>query len=83
VGNSKQASGISERNLSERVRTLGKRIGIPNLSAHDCRHNWATRAVKGKTDAFALRDAGGWASLAMPSRYVEAAAIANERVTLG
>jgi integrase len=82
-GQLKTGAGISERNLSERVRTLGKRIGIPNLSAHDCRHNWATRAVKGKTDAFALRDAGGWASLAMPSRYVEAAAIANERVTLG
>lgn len=76
-------AGISERNLSERVRTLGKRIGIPNLSAHDCRTSWATRAVAGKTDAFALRDAGGWSSLAMPSRYVEAAAIANERVNLG
>jgi len=75
-------AGISERNLSERVRTLGKRIGIENLSAHDCRHSWATRAVAGKTDAFSLRDAGGWASLAMPSRYVEAAAIANERVNL-
>jgi integrase len=82
-GQLKTGSGISERNLTERVRTLGKRIGIPNLSAHDCRHTWARRAVKGKTDAFALRDAGGWASLAMPSRYVEAAAIANERVTLG
>ena len=75
-------AGISERNLSERVRTIGRRIGIDNLSAHDCRHSWATRAVAGKTDAFALRDAGGWASLAMPSRYVEAAAIANERVNL-
>lgn len=82
-GQLKTGAGISERNLTERVRTLGKRIGIPNLSAHDCRHNWAIRAVNGKTDAFALRDAGGWASLAMPSRYVEAAAIANERVNLG
>jgi hypothetical protein len=52
------------------------------LTAHDCRHNSATRAVKGKTDAFALRNAGGWTSLAMPSRYVEAAAIANEWVNL-
>ena len=82
-GQLKTGSGISERNLSERVRTIGRRLGIDNLSAHDCRHSWATRAVAGKTDAFALRDAGGWASLAMPSRYVEAAAIANERVTLG
>lgn len=82
-GQLKTGAGISERNLSERVRTIGRRIGIENLSAHDCRHSWATRAVAGKTDAFALRDAGGWASLAMPSRYVEAAAIANERVNLG
>lgn len=81
-GQLKTGAGISERNLSERVRTLGKRIGIENLSAHDCRHSWATRAVAAGTDAFALRDAGGWSSLAMPSRYVEAAAIANERVKL-
>jgi integrase len=82
-GQLKTGAGISERNLSERVRTIGRRIGIENLSAHDCRHSWATRAVAAGTNAFALRDAGGWASLAMPSRYVEAAAVANERVTLG
>lgn len=75
-------AGVTERNLSGRVRTLGQRIGIENLSAHDCRHSWATQAVAGGTDAFALRDAGGWSSLAMPSRYVEAAKIANEKVTL-
>ena len=77
------AAGISERNLSGRVCTLGQRIGINGLSAHDCRHSWATRAVAAGTDAFSLRDAGGWASLAMPSRYVESAAVANERVKLG
>jgi integrase len=76
------AAGISERNLSGRVRTLGQRIGINGLSAHDCRHSWATRAVAAGTDAFSLRDAGGWASLDMPSRYVEAATVANERVKL-
>jgi integrase len=76
------ASGITERNLSGRVCTLGQRIGINGLSAHDCRHSWATRAVAAGTDAFALRDAGGWASLAMPSRYVAAAAVVNERVKL-
>jgi integrase len=76
------AAGISERNLSGRVRTLGQRIGVKGLSAHDCRHSWATRAVAAGTDAFALRDAGGWASLDMPNRYVEAATVANERVKL-
>jgi integrase len=81
-GTLKTGPGVSARNLSERVRTLGRRIGIEHLSAHDCRHAWATRAVAAGTDAFALRDAGGWSSLAMPSRYVEAATIANERVRL-
>jgi integrase len=76
------APGMSERAITERVRELGEAIGINGLSAHDCRHSWATRAATAGTDAFALRDAGGWNSLAMPSRYVESAAIANERVRL-
>lgn len=75
-------AGMSERAITERVRVLGAAVGLAGLSAHDCRHYWATRAATMGTDAFALRDAGGWNSLAMPSRYVEAAAIANERVKL-
>ena len=75
-------AGMSERAITERVRDLGEAIGVHGLSAHDCRHSWATRAVKGGTDAFKLRDAGGWNSLAMPSRYVEAAAVANAGVNL-
>ncbi len=59
-----------------------KTVKVGTLSAHDCRHFWATDAAKNKTDAFRLRDAGGWSSLAMPSRYVEAARIANEGVVL-
>lgn len=75
-------AGMSERAITERVRVLGAAVGLVALSAHDCRHYWATRAATMGTDAFALRDAGGWSSLAMPSRYVEAATIANERVIL-
>lgn len=75
-------AGMSERAITERVKVLGEAIGVDGLSAHDCRHYWASRAASQGTDAFALRDAGGWNSLAMPSRYVEAAAIANERVRL-
>jgi integrase len=73
---------MSERAVTERVRVLGEAVGLAGLSAHDCRHYWATRAASQGTDPFALRDAGGWSSLAMPSRYVESAAIANERVKL-
>ncbi len=76
-------AGVSERALTKRVNYLGKRIGVEGLSAHDLRHSWATRAARNKTSAFALQDAGGWSSLAMPARYVEAAKIANEGVNLG
>lgn len=74
--------GMSERAITARVRQLGKWLGIEGLSAHDCRHAWTTRAIRSGTDLFALQEAGGWNSLAMPRRYAEAAKIANERVKL-
>jgi integrase len=74
--------GVSVQGLRDRVRVLGERVGAPCLSPHDCRHYWATRAAAAGTDPLALQEAGGWCSLAMPRRYVEAAAIANERVRL-
>ncbi len=43
---------------------------------------WASAAIVGGTDLLALQEAGGWASLAQPRRYVERAKIANERVKL-
>ena len=73
-------AGMSERAITERVRVLGKAVGVTGLSAHDCRHYWATRAAQQGTDPFALQEAGGWSSLAMPRRYVEDAKIANEGV---
>ncbi len=75
-------AGMSTRNLTERVRVLGKRIGIKGLSAHDGRHTWATLAARSKTPIDRLQQAGGWKSPAMPLRYVEAAKIANEGVKL-
>ena len=71
------AAGMSTTSISERVRTLGTALGIDGLSAHDCRHYWATRWA-GKVDMFRLQEAGGWNSLAMPRRYVERAEVANE-----
>ena len=73
---------MNRQAISARVRRLGEEIGIEGLSAHDCRHYWATRAAAMGTDVMKLKDAGGWSSLAMPMRYVEAAAIANEGVRL-
>jgi integrase len=75
-------SGMSERAVTARVRLLGERLGISGLSAHDCRHYWATSAARNGTDPFTLQEAGGWSSLAMPRRYVEDSDIANEGIKL-
>lgn len=81
-GGALRKAGMSTRAITLRVETLGKRLGVVGLSAHDGRHAWATRAARSGTDPFALQEAGGWSSLAMPRRYVEAAQIANEGVVL-
>ncbi len=75
-------AGMSERSITERVRYLGSLAGIEGLSAHDLRHFWATTAARNGTPVDRLQDAGGWASPAMPLRYVERAAVANEGVLL-
>jgi integrase len=75
-------AGINERNITERVKVLGEAIGVKGLSAHDCRHYWATQAARAGTPIDRLQDAGGWTSAAMPLRYIEAARIANEGVRL-
>jgi integrase len=75
-------AGMSDRAITQRVNFLGKKQGLSGLSAHDCRHYWATSAARHGTDPFSLQEAGGWASLAMPRRYVEQNAIANEGIIL-
>lgn len=75
-------AGMSERAITGRVRFLGERLGIAGLSAHDCRHFWATSAARHGTDPFSLQEAGGWSSLAMPRRYIEENKIANDGVKL-
>jgi integrase len=81
-GGKLDGAGMSETSITERVRTLGKALEIDGLSAHDCRHYWATywgnRVEKLPKGVFTLQEAGGWNSLTMPRRYVEAAAVANE-----
>jgi integrase len=73
---------MSERAITDRVRELGERIGVKDLSAHDCRHDWATDAIRNGTDIKSLQDAGGWSSPAMPLRYAESSRIANSGVKL-
>ena len=74
----KQISPTSaERGLTKRVELLGRRAGLVGLSAHDCRHYWATFEARNNTPVDRLMDAGGWNSPAMPLRYIESAHIAN------
>lgn len=68
---------MTARSITRRVKALGEAVGIDGLSAHDCRHYWATQWA-GRVDLFRLQEAGGWSSLAMPRRYTERAEIANE-----
>jgi len=72
--------GMSTNAISDRVRHYGQAIGISNFSAHDLRHSWATLAAKKGTALNDLMSAGGWASYAMPMRYIESSKIANEGV---
>ncbi len=74
--------GMVARSITIRVGFLGNQIGVEGLSAHDCRHYWATQAARSGTPVDRLMDAGGWSSPAMPLRYIEAAKIANEGVRL-
>lgn len=75
-------AGMSPQAITARAQGLGQALGLEGLSAHDCRHYWATQAARSGTDPFSLQEAGGWSSLTMPRRYVEAARIANEGVRL-
>jgi integrase len=68
--------------IQERVKTLGKLIGIQGLSPHDCRHSWATRAARHGTPLERLKQAGGWSNIQTPLRYIKESAIANEGVIL-
>ncbi len=58
-------------------------VGVPNLRAHNCRHYWATAAIRNGTDIKGLQIAGGWNSPAMPLRYAAENVVANEGVVLG
>lgn len=69
--------------ISQLVCTLGKLIGVHNLSAHDLRHTGATHIAATDNNLVRLRDWGGWSSVAMPARYAKRSKMANEGVRFG
>jgi integrase len=40
-------AGMSDRAITGRVCSLGEKLGIANLSSHDCRHHWISSAKNG------------------------------------
>jgi integrase len=72
----------TQRDIYRAVAHMGSMVGVTGLGPHDLRHTWAERAARAGTPLEALREAGGWASLEMPLRYIKAATIANEGVKL-
>ena len=74
--------GVTSRAITAWARALGQATRVEGLSAHDCRHYWATQAARNGTPVDPLQHAGGWASPRLPLRYVEAARVANEGVRL-
>ena len=76
--------GMSKSAINQRIRALAERMGVTRLtlSPHDLRHFWANSATEAGTDLESLKQAGGWASLEMPLRYIKEREIANERVKL-
>jgi integrase len=73
---------MTERAIHYRVRTIGKVIGIENLSPHDLRHFWTYDALRNKTPIDKVKKGGGWKSTAMVLRYAERSGIANEGVNI-
>src|SRR5688500_6629603 len=68
--------------INKRVGVLGRAVGIANLSPYDCRHYWATAAIRGVSDIKRVQKGGGWQSAHMPLQYASRGAIANEGIRL-
>jgi len=73
---------IDTSSINYRVGQLGDVIGIKGLSPHDCRHYYATDAIRNGTDIKSLQDAGGWDNPIMPLKYAASAKVANAGVKL-
>lgn len=75
-------NGISARTVTRIVNKLGNQHGLERLSAHDCRHSWATRARLAKTHPQDIMEGGGWKTMTMVNRYTDELEISNENVSL-
>ncbi len=63
---------LSRVRISERVAWLAKDLGVPKLSAHDCRHYCATKMARLGYSVDELMAWFGWTSAQTAMRYVSA-----------
>ena len=78
----KPSASLTDKAARDIVNAMGERHDIHKLSPHDLRHYYATAAARNGTPLQIIQQAGGWNSLAMPARYIDAEKISNEGVIL-
>ena len=64
--------GLNRVRVSERVAWLSKQLGVPKLSAHDCRHYCATKMARLDYSVDELMAWFGWTSAQTAMRYITA-----------
>jgi integrase len=77
-----QGRRITRQGIFDRVRLLGKQVGIENLSPHDLRHYWTYDALDNGTPIDRVQSGGNWRSSSMVLRYAKRQGIANEGVMI-
>ena len=69
---------ITRYGIFDRVRLLGKQVGIENLSPHDLRHFWTFDAFRNGNGIDLIQHYGGWNTPAMPLRYAKIFGVTNK-----
>jgi integrase len=69
---------ITRYGIFDRVRQLGRLVGIDNLSPHDLRHFWTIDAFRNGNGIDLIQRYGGWNSPAMPLRYAKIFGVMNK-----
>lgn len=73
---------ITRYGIFDRVRQLGRQVGIENLSPHDLRHFWTIDAFRNGNGIDLIQRYGGWNSPAMPLHYAKLIGVANKGLKL-
>jgi len=62
-----------QHHLTERVKRLGKRIGLPNLTLHTLRHTFISHLVMSGVDLVTVKELAGHADIKTTMRYAHLA----------